>query len=142
MPSRWHPWRALRALTHLTYEEADLPDDTLALTHFGEHRIQISRDLLQAERRAALTHELIHLERGPFAACYVEQEERAVEAEAARRLIPLDALADALLWSWNEAELADELWVDEATVRTRLDGLTADEQAWIEDRMRCREESA
>ena len=42
---------------------------------------------------------------------------------AARRLIPLDALADALRWARDLTELADELWVDEPTVRCRLDTL-------------------
>lgn len=140
--TRWHPWRSLRALTHVECSTVDLPDDVLAWTHFSEQRIELARGLLQSERRSVLTHELIHLERGPVSAAYADSEERAVDAEAARRLIPLDALADALLWSWNEAELAEELWVGQDVVRERLDGLTVEEKAWIDGQIARKEESA
>ena len=48
--------------------------------------------LSRAEERCTLTHELVHAERGPFPCWLTAREEAAVNAEAARRLIPLDAL--------------------------------------------------
>lgn len=141
--TRWHPWRTLRGLPHITCEtDVDLPDDTIALAYFTSDRIEIGKGLLQSERRSALTHELIHLERGPVAPAYAELEERTVDDEAARRLISVDALIDALLWSSNEAELAEELWVGEDMIRVRLAGLYPDEKDLIEDRLRAKEESA
>lgn len=77
----------------------------------------------QAERRATLTHEIAHLERGDVPPHMHAREERIVSLIAARRLIPLDRLADALRWARDLTELAEELWVDEPTVRCRLDGL-------------------
>lgn len=89
--------------------------------------ISLRRGLTQVERRCTLTHELEHVERGPAVVGYAEVEERAVNAAAARRLIPFERLVDAMVWSGNEWELADELWVDVGTVRDRLVNLTEQE---------------
>lgn len=73
------------------------------------HAVTLDSRLLQVERRSAIAHELVHIERGPvprdpwLAAC----EELAVEQETARRLIPLDRLVDALAWAHNLHEAAD-----------------------------------
>ncbi len=58
---------------------------------------------------------------------------------AARRLIPHEALIDALRWSLDEHELAEELWVDVATVLARLAGLTEQEKADIDKRLWAQE---
>jgi len=66
--------------------------------------IVVDPDLEPAERQAAVTHELVHLERGLPPArdlpttwqAVVAREERAVEAIAARRLVPPDGLATAV----------------------------------------------
>ncbi|WP_174553979.1 MULTISPECIES: hypothetical protein [Nocardia] len=52
-----------------------------------------------------------------------------MSALAARRLITLLDLANALSWSdpRNLAEIAEELWVDLPTLRIRLTNLTAAE---------------
>lgn len=124
MTGGWHPWRALRRLRDVTLVIADLGGGVLGRTDFTSRTITLDHQLLQAERRSTLTHELVHLERGPVPAGYTVREERAVEVEAARRLITLEQLADAMLWAYDEHELADELWVDVPTVRTRLASLT------------------
>ena len=49
----------------------------------------------------------------------------------ARRLIPFEALLDAARWARNVHELADELWVDEDTVRVRLAHLHPSERMKI-----------
>ena len=93
--------------------------------------IWLHHDLTQAELRSTLAHEQIHAERGDQACCtawHEARQEREVAQLAARRLIPLERLAEALLWTLDEHELADELWVDVQTVRDRLAGLSPAEQ--------------
>lgn len=96
----------------------------------------------QAERRCTLTHELEHADRGHSMGCVSSAEERAVCEAAARTLIPVEDLAEAILWSHDEASLADSLWVDVQTVRDRLASLNDDEAAYIECRVREREQTA
>lgn len=97
--------------------------------------IYLSPDLDQAERRSTLTHELVHAIRGdqPCVSTILElRQEAIVEAEAARLLIPLIDLAEALMWCRDEAELAEEMWVDEGLVRARLAALTDVDKAFLE----------
>lgn len=95
-------------------------------------RIWLDRRLGQAGRRSTLAHELVHLDRGmPVGDARARtREEAAVEATAARRLVSLAQLSDALRWvrTGSVSELADELWVDETVIRARLNGLTAAER--------------
>lgn len=127
-----HPWRELRRLTHVRLHFLDLPEDVLGFTDHESQTIYIATGLLQRQRRAVLQHELTHL-RDPDAS------EAAVEVETARTMIPLDALVDALLWSQDEDELAEQLWTDVATVRDRLRTLTPAERTWINAELDRRE---
>lgn len=125
----WHPWRALRALVDVEVIWTDrLPDDVLGATDGS--RIWMTPRQLQAERRCTLTHELVHIERG-HVGCQPPAIEAEVCEEAARRLIPLDDLVRACLWARDPVELADELWVDEATLADRLAHLTEEERHTI-----------
>lgn len=119
-----NPWRRLRELTHITLEWADLPDHLMGFAHFETDTIVLSKRLTQAERRVTCAHEVTHLLRGPVPNAYREREEKAVEESVARDLIPFDALVEAMLWSLNDYEIADELTVDVALVRVRLHALT------------------
>lgn len=105
-------------------------------------RIALADDLNQAQRRSTLTHELIHHERGiPVEGCN-ETEERMVDDLAARRLIPLDALIEAMVWHFgmgSEDEIAEHLWVDRDTLVTRLKNLTDYESAYIANEIDRRE---
>lgn len=135
--SRHHPWRALRALGNLwelvwTY---DLPDGQLGDTSFEERRIYLAHGQDQAERRCSLDHELEHVRRGPVPAYLRAREERVVDEISARRLIPLEDLIDAMVWSYDEHEIADELWVDIDTLRARMFGLTLMETAMVNARL-------
>lgn len=115
MRHSFHPWRHLRALAHVVIEEHHEDDAELGWTLWASPpRISLRRGLLQAERRSTLTHELVHLERGPLPEHDVldAREEVAVECEAARRLISTLHLVWAPQWSPDEHELAEELWVD------------------------------
>lgn len=82
-----HPWRALHVeWSHVRVDHVDdLPAGRLAVTD-GESRIWMRRRLLQAERRCALAHELVHLERGDTGAC-TPAVEAEVNREVSRRLI-------------------------------------------------------
>ncbi|TLF72877.1 hypothetical protein [Nocardia cyriacigeorgica] len=131
----WHPWRHIRD-RHSRISVSchhPLPRDLRAAWTLDG--IYIDRNLGQAARRCALTHEIVHLERGPVPRnpILAAVEERIVSDIAARRLIPLAALTDALHWVdlADRTALAEELWVDELTLRTRLHGLTTDERTSV-----------
>lgn len=116
---------------------ADLPDGLLGYTDLSQGVIVLDRHLTQVERRCTVTHELEHLHRGhvPADPRLAAREERTVDELAARRLVSLRDLIDALLLSDNEHDVADELWVDVPTLRTRIAALAADERAAIEARL-------
>lgn len=130
----WNPWRYvgkhypdIRVETRL-----ELPGRTWGMTS-GNH-IWLCRLLGQVERRCTLTHELIHLERGPVPADPrgYAREEQTVSRLAARRLITLPALADGLRWTRDPDQLADALWVDVPTLQARMNGLDPVEVAELE----------
>ena len=102
--------------------------------------IVLDPDLDGVQRRAVLTHELVHHERGggPGRAdapatlgLLVERDERAVEAEVARRLVPVDqlvALVDELVdavGSVSDAEVAAHFGVPVDVARVALHQLAA-----------------
>lgn len=124
-----HPWRHLRNAAHITLKWHH--EGPMGWCKHSTQTVSIRTNLTQSERRSTLAHELIHLDRGPAVRGFEEQEERAVDEQAARWLIPLDKLADALVWAFDDEEVADLLWVDLDTVQTRLVTLTADETTHI-----------
>lgn len=139
----FHPWRALRADKQLSYDSAEMVE--LGRYYPAEAAILLRKGLTQAERRSTLAHELAHRRLSHQATCdrSVEaRQERDADALAARWLISLEDLADAELWGRSPAEVADELWVDVATLRARVRGLTSDERAYINGRRAAREDSA
>lgn len=128
----WHPWRtAAERFQHINIvTEHRLPRRIRGL--FDGDTIWLCSTLTQAERRSALTHELLHAERGIVPAPYRAREERVVDALAARRIISLPDFVDALRWSQDDYDLAEQLWTDVHTVRARRENLTPIEIAWIE----------
>lgn len=110
--------------------EHQLPEGTVGLWEGGI--IWLCRTLTQAERRSVLTHELMHIARGIVPLRYRDREESVVDRLAARKLIELPELIDALRSTQNHDELADRLWVDPHTIRARLDDLDPIEVAQIE----------
>jgi len=131
----YHPWREARRRTHLVIDLVELPDD-----HRGcitGDRISIGIDDPQASRRCTLAHELVHDERRVYPSDPVlrAREEIAVERIAARRLIQLEKLVDALRWTRNSREVAHELWVDVPMLRALIASLTDDERQWINERL-------
>lgn len=92
-----------------------------------------------AQQRCTLAHELVHLERGG-GGCgpWSGREEFLVHAEAARRLVSLDALADAMCELGGDhsvGALARLVDVDTETARLRLQLLTAAERAGLRARL-------
>ena len=116
-----HPWRALRALSHVRLHWRDDMPERLRGATDGE-RIWLRDDMTQVERRCVLAHELEHVRRG-HGSCQPEPVEAAVRAAAARYLLPdPHVVADALVWAGGNVEAAaDELWVTERVLRHRLD---------------------
>jgi hypothetical protein len=139
MSQRWHPWQhAGEHYPHVTIScRHELPHRVWGLQ--SGHMIWLCRRLNQARRRCTLTHELIHLERGPVPTEPIARakEERAVSVTAARRLIPIAALIDAYRWcpGGNVSELAEELWVDVPTLRVRMTALDPFEVAELEHQL-------
>ncbi|HLV05690.1 MAG TPA: ImmA/IrrE family metallo-endopeptidase [Actinomycetaceae bacterium] len=124
----WHPWRRLRALTHVTLHWQPL-QGLLGATN-GSNLIVMDPRQSQAQRRCTIAHELAHIELGHTGGCTGAEEAQARRL-AARWLIDMDRLLDALAWSEELEEVAEELWVDLDTLYARLDGLTAQERARV-----------
>lgn len=93
------------------------------MCRWNRRTILLDIRLSRIEERCTLTHELVHAERGPFPCWATAREEAAVNAEAARRLIPLDALGEALAWSLHPTVAAEELDVDPPTLEALLRNL-------------------
>lgn len=120
-----HPWRRFRdQWGHVALAVTPLPEDFHALT--DGRTVWLHTPLLQAERRCAIEHEMIHLERDEHCA-QDEAVERRTDQEVGRRLIPWESLLREVRWARSESELAEELWVTEKVLRARAETLRADE---------------
>jgi hypothetical protein len=116
-----------------------LPDGLMGYYDPDRHCIVLDARLTQAERRSTEAHERAHAERGhwncseegPDGARMAARWERTADADAARRLIPLAALAAALLWTRDDPELAEHFQVDIATVVARRCNLTESERDYL-----------
>lgn len=115
-----------------------LPDDLMGLWDPQSRTIWLDDRLTANERRCTLEHERVHAERGdgPCATAWHQaKQELSVDREAARRLIDLEDLVDAILRSQDERELAELLHVDVDTCLTRLANLTPREMRHVEQRL-------
>lgn len=130
---RNHPWRALRSLPEIALEWHDGGD--AGWYDFETKTISLRRGLNQAERRSTLRHELEHHYRGEFLQRLLEREEEACEIAAARDLIDLRKLGEALAWSCDVDQVADELWVDPALVLVRMKRLHPAERGYLKQRL-------
>lgn len=102
------------------------------------HTIYTDDRLTAARTRTVLAHEIIHAERGDkhTGTAWGElKQERHVDVIAARMLLPIEDLADALVGATDEFEVADLLVVDVETVRARLSDLTPAEHEYIDVRV-------
>lgn len=131
----FHPWRLLRDLTTWTMLWEVPSSGARAEIHWPSQTITMHPRLLQAERRSVLAHELEHVARGPFPGWAREREEETVNAAAARKLIDIRRLGEALAWSTDAHEVADELWVDVPTIEARLRHLHPAERHYLRRRL-------
>lgn len=130
-----HPWRVLRTLTGWTLLWRRPASGARAETVWSDQTIEMDPSLLQAERRSVLAHELEHVARGPFPRWATGREEAIVSEMAARKLIGIDDLADALAWSLDPHEVAHDLWVDIPLLRSRVQHLTDIERRHLRERL-------
>lgn len=121
-------------------ETGELPAGVQAVTDFARRVVVIDDRLTSAETRSALAHEVEHVRRGPVPdePVLAAREESLVERAAACRLIDLEPLGEALAWAHSYAECADELHVDEALLRCRLEHLHGCERAYLRGRLEHR----
>lgn len=136
-PAGYDPWRDLSRRAYLSVEFVDMPTGDRGV--LCGNVIMIDRGQLQVERRSTVAHELVHDERRvyPKDAALQAREETLVERTAARRLIELPDLLDALrACSTRCAEsLADHLWVDRPMFEARMADLDPVEVAELEDHL-------
>lgn len=140
----YSPWAELAKRPDIRVQYAEM-DDRHGCYDRRSRTIWLDPRSSQAELRATLCHELRHVESDDECSGseHVDRAmERRADVAAARLLIPLDRLIHCLLWSYDENELAEGLWVDAATVRTRLENLTDDEHEQIAERLWAREGGA
>lgn len=124
-----HPWRWLRdRLPEWDVQFAAMPPGLIGGTDTAGRTIYLAPGMLQCQRRTVLDHELAHAEAGDVGPQHPKREAE-INQQSARRLIPIDQLVDAAKWAHNIDELADECWVDVATMRCRLDHLHPSERA-------------
>lgn len=141
--AQYSPWRDLRSLAHVRLDFTDddrLLDGAVARYYATVDRMLMDRRLgLQVDRRCALAHELGHAENGDLPCGddrYDARQEARVEQWAARKLIELPALADALLWSDDPHEVADALWVTVELLEVRVEHLHPSERAWLRNALK------
>ncbi|MDN6555773.1 MAG: hypothetical protein L0K74_04550 [Acidipropionibacterium acidipropionici] len=98
---------------------------------WADRTITVDRRLTLPQLRTTLAHEAVHARRGPCPRWLIPREELAVHAQAARALIPIGRLGEALAWSLDPRVVADELEVTPDLVDARLQGLGPDEYATL-----------
>lgn len=122
----YHPWRTLPH--DVVVEFASLPPPRRGASR--DRTIVLHNRQKQAGRRCTLEHEKIHIERADMGKCRPELE-KDIDREVARRLITFDALIDAMAWSSEIDEVADELFVRPEIAQARIDTLRPAEIAII-----------
>lgn len=135
----YSPWGAIAALQDVLVAFEILPSGR-GWWEPDQRVLLLDKRQTRREMRCTLAHEIEHIMRGDHDVSGVSpvlqaRQEVAACAAASRLLIPLGRLVDALLWSQDECELAEELNVDEDTLRVRLVTLTPEEHAMIDERL-------
>lgn len=111
-----------------------LPDDLLGYYDFATDSIWINSRQSQVGQRCTLAHELIHArdKDKPISDPWLNQKrERQVEREAACQLITVEQIAEAIRWDHNPLALCDQLNVDLAILKARIDALTENDRNYL-----------
>lgn len=126
----YSPWGHVARLTDVVVGFRDDLPSGVAWWSPKHQVILLARDLGQRERRVALAHELAHIDLGhsgveEYGDADRQDQRLHDEADqlAARRLIPITRLADALKWSRDPEEIAEALWVTVPLLRVRVEHL-------------------
>lgn len=137
----YSPWQHLRKLAHInlrwTEDEQEL-DDAFAWYYVEREEIVMDSRMTQRERRCVLGHELAHAlnrDRPTNNAVLDALQELQADRWAARRLIDIRALGEALAWSSDLEEVAEELWVTRDLLDVRLAHLHPSERAYLLKRL-------
>jgi hypothetical protein len=135
------PWTELRSRSGLLLVRAPIAERG---RYYHRLRTIVLRDnLLIVEERATLWHELVHADRGDeHCHAWGARQERGCIREAARRAIPVKALANALVWSNDPHEVADELKTTTELLLARQLHLHPAERGYITRRRAAREDAA
>lgn len=138
---RYDPWHhARQAWPEIRVLAGPLPGDLLGVLRYPV--IVLRAGTTVAQQRCTLAHELVHLERGiGDSGPWSDREERLVHREAARRLIGLTELCDAVAAAGGTddlAALAHTLDVDGETLSCRLEALSAAERDQVRATVRAR----
>lgn len=94
---------------------------------WADQSVIVDRRLTWPQLRTTLAHEAVHARRGPCPRWLVPREELLVHAQAARALIPIGRLGEALAWSLDPRVVAEELEVTPDLLQARLATLTVAE---------------
>lgn len=117
-------------------EFAPLSGRKLGEVCWSTKTITIDPRIPPAAQRCTLVHELVHVDRGPSPAPQFDaKEELAVERAAARRLIDIRDLAEAMAESESPGHIAELLEVDTDTLLIRLAYLHPAERAHLRRRL-------
>lgn len=96
-----------------------------------ERVILLDRGLSITEGRCTLAHEIAHMDLGHYptgVGHFDRRQEREADGLAARRLLPLVALVEAVRGGWDLPAAAVELRVTHDVIQSRLDRLHPSER--------------
>lgn len=130
-----HAWRRFREqLEHIELRWHD--GGLMGRTLFRENAISLRRGMTYEQRRCTIAHEILHVERGDVPHGMKAKEEEKVRRATARVMLPsIRKVGDALAWSADLHEAADELAVDLPVLMYRLQHLHPNEIHYLRRRL-------
>lgn len=147
--STYSPWAELAKLGDVIVGFVEL-DDGAGWWEPDERVILIDQRLDRIGRRCTAAHELEHALAGDDACVGTANDgffttvmERRASIRAARKLIPVEALADAVaLYDDDDHQVAEHLHVDLMTLDARRLSLLPDERQYLRTRLAAKEGAA
>lgn len=133
----YNPWDVIRDHRSWTLDTyATLPAGEMGRWYNGVEVMLIERSLTQVTRRCTAAHEVEHALAGDEGCSAIENEdyftckmERRAHSRAARKLVPVDALIEALrLYEGDDAKVRDHLGIDQDVLDIRRETLQPDER--------------
>lgn len=128
---QWDPWAYVRERhPDVQVVEMDLPGRLQGCVDHQRRIIWLARELNEVQRVCTLAYELGQLEQGPTPEdpCLARARQQAAQEWAACRLISSRRLLEGFALSFDLPTIAAFLGVDVPTLRTRVRGMTDEEQ--------------